>query len=779
MPVTGSQVKTKARGSLSGVRGRLGAGRRVARERAPSASLPPALFAFTGGHAARSGTSGELYRAEPVFRESVDACAAVLAPRFALHVAESFRGGGEPHGEDGALELAWLAVLQIGLCDLWRSVGVTPAAALGVGIGEVAAAYAARVLSREDASTVAGAFARRVAQHGEPATVFCVDLDDEAARMLCAAAPGELRLLGSLTPGRSRMWSPAGDAAAVGAFLRERGAWAGESPAASAEHTPFASDLPGLQADLSGVTPHPPECPLLSAAAGGELRAARFDATHWDWVASRHFLLSGAAILAVNLAPELVVRLGADAEQSRSLDAAAGELGVSPALVDTLRAGEDELTAWRAALGAVEAVRARSAAPRAPEPGASEPASGPPASPPTATAPALAGADPVTATGEPRSASATLQLHAPSPAQDPFADPFAAYEALRREGPVRYVSTQKAWLVLGHREVVAALSKPQLYSSRLIAPVDPVLLGSDGRPHAQVRRALTGSFSAEAIERLVPEIDAVAAGLLRPLVETGELDVARQFASPLSSYVGARLLELDAESAAAVTAAVGNGEAEPVTLFDRLAGLAELLRERSGLVAKLRERRELDDDQLRSLLRLLWAASTATTKRVMVAAVRVLTEDLPLRRRLIDDPSQLGAFVEEVVRLNPAEHFAQRVATQDVVLGGTAIREGSVVKLCLAAANRDPLRFDRPAEFRLDRTQSHVAFGSGSHGCPGANLARAEIRSAITALLHLAPDFTSPQPRCMLRHLPETHGLEQLVIARDRGPHGSRRGSPA
>ncbi len=53
------------------------------------------------------------------------------------------------------------------------------------------------------------------------------------------------------------------------------------------------------------------------------------------------------------------------------------------------------------------------------------------------------------------------------------------------------------------------------------------------------------------------------------------------------------------------------------------------------------------------------------------------------------------------------------------------------------AANRDPRRFEYPAEFRLDRgnTIEPIAFGRGSHTCPGAPLARAEARISLERIL--------------------------------------------
>lgn len=752
MRVAASQMRTRVRPTLSRVRRRLRAEatRRLGREvvTAPG-PVPAALWVFTGTEGATPGIGRELYRAEPVFRESVEASARAMSDRHGIEIGESFRGGPETAEEDRALAFARIGAVQIGLCDLWRSLGAPVAATLGIGLGEVAAAYAAGALDRDDAAAVAGALARSLARGARPGVAFTAEVDREGAQRLCAAAPAELRLLGSLAPHRCRLWAPDAGAAAARGFLAEHVQLGDPEPAPGSEHTAGASEVSALESALAGVVARPVRCRIFSAAAGGELHGARFDAPHWDWVISRPFSLPEAARPALELARRLVIGIGPDAGASEAIGAAAAALGAQPILVRTLPTAPDagELAAWQAAIGGVRSLGTLSR----PD--------------------AAAALEPPSAPERPRATPATLLLDDPVVAQDPFVH----YEDLRDDGPVQFLTLHDAWIVLGHEEVVAALSRPQLYSSQITAPVDPVLLGSDGRPHAQVRRALAPAFSAEAVNRLAPELDAFAPTVLDALVQDGEIDVVRQFASPLAYYVGARLLELDTDTAATVSFAVGDAEAEPVTLIDRLSGVAELLREQSGLVARLRERHDLDETQIDSLLRLLWVASTATTKRVIASAVRILAEDLPLRRRLIDDPGLIPPFVEEAVRLHPPELVTLRITTDDTVLGGTAIPGGSVLLLCLAAANRDPRRYASPGEFRLDRTATHLAFGSGSHGCPGSAVARAEARSAIAALLQLAPDFCTPQPPCMLRYLPamSTHGLQQLVIARSPSAAGS------
>ncbi len=100
-------------------------------------------------------------------------------------------------------------------------------------------------------------------------------------------------------------------------------------------------------------------------------------------------------------------------------------------------------------------------------------------------------------------------------------------------------------------------------------------------------------------------------------------------------------------------------------------------------------------------------------------------------------------------------------------LGGTLLPAGALLLLLFGSGNRDESKFPHPDDVDIDRPKArdHLAFGTGLHVCPGAPLARAEIRIAIEALLQAAPtlrladDF---RPRyiasCLFR------GLEELPV---------------
>jgi cytochrome P450 len=80
--------------------------------------------------------------------------------------------------------------------------------------------------------------------------------------------------------------------------------------------------------------------------------------------------------------------------------------------------------------------------------------------------------------------------------------------------------------------------------------------------------------------------------------------------------------------------------------------------------------------------------------------------------------------------------MVMRVAKEDAIVSGQTIKAGEMVLVYLASANRDPGRWDDPADFELSRDIGrHVAFGHGVHTCIGAPLARMEAKAAMDALV--------------------------------------------
>jgi cytochrome P450 len=121
-----------------------------------------------------------------------------------------------------------------------------------------------------------------------------------------------------------------------------------------------------------------------------------------------------------------------------------------------------------------------------------------------------------------------------------------------------------------------------------------------------------------------------------------------------------------------------------------------------------------------------------------------------VRARIVEDPDLIPSAVEETLRLNTPFFGLYTRATRDVDLGGVKIPKDSYLQQCWAAANRDPKVYDEPAEFRVDRKfgrkNRHLTFGFGIHACPGAPVARMELRVALEEILRRLPDIELVDP---------------------------------
>jgi cytochrome P450 len=129
---------------------------------------------------------------------------------------------------------------------------------------------------------------------------------------------------------------------------------------------------------------------------------------------------------------------------------------------------------------------------------------------------------------------------------------------------------------------------------------------------------------------------------------------------------------------------------------------------------------------------------------VLIGSIGVhLSRDTALQQRLRETPELLPRALEEFLRLyTPYRGFA-RTANRDVEIRGCPIAAGEPVALNYASANRDEDVFENPDEFILDRPNisQSLAFGRGPHHCPGAALARLELRIALEELLARTRNF--------------------------------------
>ncbi|MGC9535972.1 cytochrome P450 family protein [Streptomyces sp. UG1] len=376
----------------------------------------------------------------------------------------------------------------------------------------------------------------------------------------------------------------------------------------------------------------------------------------------------------------------------------------------------------------------------------------------------------------------------PEPLPDPVplmgcpykADPYPLYERMREAGPVHRVlfpSGVQAWLVTGYEAAHAALNDDRLGKNhdrgnarwRARASIMPEpqhsqlqahLLHQDPPVHTRMRRFVTDAFTPRRVERLEPRLQELADALVDTLPDTGPADLVSGFAARFPFQVLAEVIGLPGELAVRfdrdwgkVVQPVGPTDPGRARYEARLHGLqsyiAEVVAHKRelggddllGRLVSARDRGELSQAELDSMIfQFLVAGQEPVTNQITTALMALFRHPGQLAR-LRGNPDLLPRAVEELLRHDSAfELTTWRFFDRDSDLYGTEVPAGDSVIVSLCAANRDPARFPDPDALDFERSPNpHLAFGHGIHFCPGAALARAELRIALGTLLARLP----------------------------------------
>jgi pimeloyl-[acyl-carrier protein] synthase len=138
---------------------------------------------------------------------------------------------------------------------------------------------------------------------------------------------------------------------------------------------------------------------------------------------------------------------------------------------------------------------------------------------------------------------------------------------------------------------------------------------------------------------------------------------------------------------------------------------------------------------------LLLFAGHETTMNLICNGVLAFLKHPDQWARLVSDPPRHARLAtEECLRYDPPVKSTQRIAADDVELGGRHIRRGDRIRWMIASANRDPAAFANADAFDISRQPNpHVAFGAGIHYCLGASLARIEGQEVFQVLAERLP----------------------------------------
>src|ERR1700738_3566228 len=359
---------------------------------------------------------------------------------------------------------------------------------------------------------------------------------------------------------------------------------------------------------------------------------------------------------------------------------------------------------------------------------------------------------------------------------DPFShqflrDPYPQHASLREAGPVVWLEQYGIWAMARHQEVRDALSDWQTYCSsagvglsdfRKEPPWRPpsIILEADPPLHTRTRAVLTRILSPAAIKILRDTFEREAEALIAQLVEQREFDGVADLAEayPLKVFPDAvGISEEGRENLLPYGTMVFNSFGPRNDLFNKAMANAGPVRDwimskcsRAALapdglgmqIFEAVDAGELVEDEAGMLVRSFLSAGIDTTVYGLGNALYCFARYPEQWTVLRENPNLIRGAFEEVLRFEAPVQTFFRTTTKDVEVAGVRLGDGEKVLLFLAAANRDPRRWDKPDTFDVRRRATgHMTFGTGIHGCVGQAVARLESEAIFGALARRVASF--------------------------------------
>ena len=382
-------------------------------------------------------------------------------------------------------------------------------------------------------------------------------------------------------------------------------------------------------------------------------------------------------------------------------------------------------------------------------------------------------------------------------------NPYPVYAALRESEPFKRMP-DGSYFLTRHADLVAVYRDAKVFSSDKQVEFDPKynhapfnqppyatasgvsplfehhtssLVFNDPPLHTRVRRLIMGALTRRAIEAMEPGLVLLVDSLLDKIETQGGGDLIEDFASAIPVEIIGNLLgvphaerePLRGWSLAILGALEPSLTPEQEALGNRsvsefLTYLRELVDKRrqhpgdpeNDVLTRLIQGEENGDalsevELLQNCVFLLNAGHETTTNLIGNALIS-LQEWPEQRKQLQADLKQaasdevreqcLSLAVDEFLRFESSNQLGNRRAVQATQVNGMDLPAGALVTLCIGAANRDPVVYDKPEQLNLRRTgNKHLAFGFGVHQCAGLSLARLEGRIAIGRFLQRFPDY--------------------------------------
>ena len=344
-------------------------------------------------------------------------------------------------------------------------------------------------------------------------------------------------------------------------------------------------------------------------------------------------------------------------------------------------------------------------------------------------------------------------------------DPYPYYANLAGSGDFFWEPSLGLWVAASAGAAREALNSDLCRVRPLSEPVPALIQGSasgeifrhlirmqDGERHCLGKQAVMQALTKMDMSRLESRGGDIAAQILADPVRC----------PPLAFALPAAVLSTELGHSDAMGLTIAGWIRDFVCCLSPLSDALELERANTAaenLIAVFTERLTAIDSQpggdvLRELRNAMWESNVPGDNVVVANAIGFLSQACEATAGLIGNTLNLLAMrpdvreslergtvtlsnvIQDVLRFDPPIQNTRRFVVRHGVLRGNQVRSGQVILIVLAAANRDPVIFERFEMFdpHLDNC-GHFAFGSGVHSCPGRSPATTIAATAVETML--------------------------------------------
>jgi len=376
-------------------------------------------------------------------------------------------------------------------------------------------------------------------------------------------------------------------------------------------------------------------------------------------------------------------------------------------------------------------------------------------------------------------------------------NPYPYYQRLRDEAPLYRNDDLNFWALTRHADVHRGFRNSTELSNKLGVSLDPIsrtpeayrtmsFLAMDDPAHLRLRTLVSKGFTPRRVRELECRVLELTREHLDAALDSESFDYITEFAGKLPMDVISELVGVPHQDRARLRALAdtvmhreaGVTDVPPAALtaaIELLVYYADMVKQRrrapqddltSALLEAEIDGDRLRDDEIMAFLFLMVVAGNETTTKLLGNALYWGGIHPDQLAGVYADHTRVPLWVEETLRYDTSSQILARVVAGDIEFHGTTLHEGDTLLLVPGAAHRDERVFDDPDEFRIGRDigSKLLSFGSGTHFCLGAHLARMEARVALTELLTRIRGYDVDTDAAERVHSSNVRGFARLPI---------------